>query len=83
MADNLSYNDKSLSKDTEKGYEQEETITAEIESTQVKRGLKMRHISMISLGGTLGTGLFIGTANALADAGPVNALIAYLFMATI
>ncbi|ODQ61459.1 hypothetical protein WICANDRAFT_28688 [Wickerhamomyces anomalus NRRL Y-366-8] len=55
----------------------------EVKETQVKRALKPRHISMIALGGTIGTGLFIGISTPLKNAGPVNALIAYLFMATI
>ncbi len=46
---------------------------------QVKRGLASRHVSMLALGGTIGSGLFIGTATPLHVAGPVNALIAYLF----
>jgi amino acid transporter len=46
---------------------------------QVKRGLKSRHVAMIALGGTIGTGLFVGTATPLQVAGPVNTLIAYLF----
>ncbi|QFZ28696.1 putative lysine arginine permease [Clavispora lusitaniae] len=49
---------------------------------EVKRNLKARHISMIALGGTIGTGLFISTKNAL-QAGPVLALIAYLFITTL
>ncbi|TID28724.1 hypothetical protein CANINC_002351 [Pichia inconspicua] len=47
--------------------------------TKVKRGLKARHLAMIALGGTIGTGLFIGTSEPLQMAGPVNTLIAYLF----
>lgn len=54
-----------------------------VEDTQVKRGLKQRHVSMIALGGTIGTGLFIGTGSALGNAGPAGALIAYCFMATV
>lgn len=50
---------------------------------QVKRELKQRHIAMMALGGTIGTGLFIGTQRSLAEAGPVGALIGYTFMATI
>lgn len=42
---------------------------------EVKRELKSRHISMIALGGTIGTGLFIGTKQALGNAGPAGALI--------
>ncbi|ODQ68289.1 hypothetical protein NADFUDRAFT_48938, partial [Nadsonia fulvescens var. elongata DSM 6958] len=84
ISDDLSYNDISLSNVTEKGYDSHEVMIVEVNSsTQVKRNLKVRHISMISLGGTIGTGLFFSSAGALADAGPVNALIAYLFMATI
>lgn len=49
----------------------------------VQRRLKARHVSMISLGGTIGAGLFIGTGSALSSAGPIGALIAYLFIASI
>lgn len=38
--------------------------------TSLHRGLKARHISMIAIGGALGTGLIIGTGKALAQAGP-------------
>lgn len=55
----------------------------EVRNTQVKRGLKTRHVSMIAIGGTIGTGLFITTKSALANAGPVGALISYIFMATV
>lgn len=50
--------------------------------SHVKRGLKTRHISMIALGGTIGTGLFISTKNAL-QCGPVLALISYLFITSL
>ncbi|GME78028.1 unnamed protein product [Ambrosiozyma monospora] len=50
----------------------------EVHETAVKRSLKPRHISMIALGGTIGTGLFVGTAAPLSEAGPVNTLISYL-----
>lgn len=49
---------------------------------EVKRNLKARHISMIALGGTIGTGLFISSKLALLS-GPVLALIAYLFITTL
>lgn len=32
----------------------------EVQNAEVKRELKQRHIGMIALGGTIGTGLFIG-----------------------
>ncbi|CEP60001.1 amino acid permease LALA0_S01e00760g [Lachancea lanzarotensis] len=49
----------------------------------VQRSLQPRHVSMIALGGTIGTGLFIGIATPLQNAGPVGALIAYIFMGTL
>lgn len=53
------------------------------QETQVKRALKSRHLQMIALGGTLGTGLFVGSGSALGNSGPVGCLIAYAFMASI
>ncbi|KAI0202204.1 amino acid permease [Astrocystis sublimbata] len=45
--------------------------------TSLHRGLKARHISMIAIGGAIGTGLIIGTGKALAKAGPAAILISY------
>ncbi|KAF7301538.1 Amino acid permease [Mycena indigotica] len=39
---------------------------------KLKRQLKNRHIAMISIGGVIGTGLFLGSANALRHGGPVG-----------
>lgn len=39
--------------------------------------LKSRHIQFIALGGSIGTGLFIGIGSALTSAGPVALLIGY------
>jgi len=41
------------------------------------RRLKGRHLQMIAIGGSIGTGLFIGTGRALAHGGPGSILIAY------
>lgn len=41
------------------------------------RGLTARHIQMISLGGCIGTGLFLNSGQNIAVAGPAGALIAY------
>ncbi|KAH7068063.1 amino-acid permease inda1 [Paraphoma chrysanthemicola] len=43
----------------------------------VQRGLKSRHIQFIALGGTIGTGLFLGIGTAFANAGPVSVLLGY------
>ena len=45
--------------------------------SQLQRGLKSRHITMISLGGTIGTGLFLASGGAIATAGPGGTLLAY------
>lgn len=47
------------------------------------RQLKNRHIAMISIGGVIGTGLFLGTANSLANGGPLGLLLGYVIMGTI
>ncbi|RCH77966.1 hypothetical protein CU098_002824, partial [Rhizopus stolonifer] len=51
----------------------------DVESLQhgTKRGLSARHIQMISLGGAIGTGLFLSSGSNIATAGPAGALIAY------
>ncbi|KAK1774268.1 amino acid permease/ SLC12A domain-containing protein [Copromyces sp. CBS 386.78] len=45
----------------------------------VSRGLKSRHIQFIALGGTIGTGLFLGIGNAFTHAGPLSVLLGYTF----
>lgn len=47
-------------------------------SNQVKRHLKTRHLSMIAIGGSIGTGLFMASGSAIHDAGPGGALLAYM-----
>ncbi|GIP22870.1 amino acid permease [Paenibacillus sp. J22TS3] len=48
-----------------------------MESKQLTRGLKPRHIELIALGGTIGVGLFMGSASTIKWAGP-SVLLAYL-----
>ncbi|KAG2236312.1 hypothetical protein INT48_001376 [Thamnidium elegans] len=47
------------------------------DNPKLHRGLKARHLTMISLGGTIGTGLFLASGASVANAGPGGALIAY------
>ena len=47
------------------------------DTPQLKKGLKSKHIMMISLGGTIGTGLFLASGGAIAQAGPGGTLLAY------
>ncbi|CQR52724.1 amino acid permease [Paenibacillus riograndensis] len=48
-----------------------------MEAKQLNRGLKTRHIELIALGGTIGVGLFMGSASTIKWAGP-SVLLAYL-----
>jgi len=41
--------------------------------------LKSRHVQFIALGGTIGTGLFLGIGKALTKAGPLSVLLGYTF----
>lgn len=45
---------------------------------ELHRNLKERHMVMIALGGTIGTGLFLASGQALASAGPGGSLVSYL-----
>ncbi|RAK16630.1 lysine:proton symporter (AAT family) [Anoxybacillus vitaminiphilus] len=47
-------------------------------TNKLQRKLKARHLSMISLGGTIGTGLFLASGGAIHTAGPGGALVAYI-----
>lgn len=48
------------------------------QDNNVKRELKTRHLSMIALGGSIGTGLFVASGSAISTAGPGGALVAYI-----
>ncbi|OAQ66497.1 amino acid permease [Pochonia chlamydosporia 170] len=47
------------------------------ESDHLKRALSARQVQMIAIGGTIGTGLFLGTGKSLATGGPASLLICY------
>lgn len=46
----------------------------------LKRKFKARHMAMIAIGGSIGTGLFVASGETISTAGPGGALIAYIVM---
>lgn len=51
---------------------------AEIQTNKLARRLSSRQVSMIAIGGTIGTGLFLGTGKSLATGGPASMLLSYV-----
>ncbi|EHS87543.1 Amino acid transport protein, partial [Limosilactobacillus gastricus PS3] len=49
----------------------------------LERKMETRHIQMISLGGVIGTGLFLSSGYTIQQAGPIGTIIAYLLGAII
>lgn len=47
-------------------------------ATTLKRHLQSRHITMIAIGGSIGTGLFVASGASVAQAGPGGAIAAYI-----
>jgi len=54
-------------------------IKAEMEEkgSKLKRDLKSRHLFMISIGGVIGTGIFVGSGYSISQAGPLGAVLVY------
>lgn len=55
----------------------EGVIEIPVERETVKRKLKSRHMQFYAIGGTIGTGLFVGIGGGLAQAGPLSLLLGY------
>ncbi|WP_129731801.1 amino acid permease [Ectobacillus funiculus] len=45
---------------------------------ELKRGMKARHLFMISLGGCIGTGFFLGSGYTIHEAGAMGAILSYV-----
>ncbi|KAF9456227.1 APC amino acid permease [Collybia nuda] len=50
------------------------------ENPMLQQKMKPRHLQMIAVGGSIGTGLFVGSGAALHNGGPLGILIAWLLM---
>ncbi len=51
------------------------TLQSWDEVNDMRQGLHQRHIQMIALAGSIGTGLFLGSGAAIAHAGPLGAFM--------
>ncbi|RNM06745.1 amino acid permease [Dickeya undicola] len=56
---------------------QHDTHSAEQRGTTLRRELKARHLTMIAIGGSIGTGLFVASGATVSQAGPGGALLSY------
>ncbi|MFS1539853.1 MAG: amino acid permease [Candidatus Phlomobacter fragariae] len=54
--------------------------TSQGATTKLRRELKARHLTMIAIGGSIGTGLFIASGATVAQAGPGGALLSYIII---
>ncbi|KAI0186512.1 amino acid permease/ SLC12A domain-containing protein [Astrocystis sublimbata] len=54
-----------------------------VEIKETRKGLHQRHVQMIALAGTLGTGLFLSSGQAIQRGGPLGALLGYSVMGTV
>ena len=53
---------------------------SETATPQLQRKLSARHLNMIAIGGSIGTGLFLASGSTIAQAGPGGALLAYVLI---
>ncbi|MFP1929615.1 amino acid permease [Lonsdalea quercina] len=59
---------------------QNDTQTPPQGGRTLRRELKARHLTMIAIGGSIGTGLFVASGATVAQAGPGGALLSYVLI---
>ncbi|MET3289249.1 UNVERIFIED_CONTAM: lysine-specific permease [Brevibacillus sp. OAP136] len=57
-----------------------ENKTQTTHSGELKKELETRHVNMIAIGGTIGTGLFLASGATVSEAGPGGALLTYVVL---
>ncbi|KAJ5201360.1 uncharacterized protein N7498_006023 [Penicillium cinerascens] len=68
---------------TEKGQTVRTLVEADLLDDRyatTQRGLKSRHVQLMALGGTIGTGLFVSSGQSLAIGGSASLLLGYIFI---
>ncbi|KAK2612650.1 hypothetical protein QQS21_001266 [Conoideocrella luteorostrata] len=50
---------------------------------ETKRGLSPRHVQLMAIGGSIGTGLFVGIGSRLSQSGPLSLVLGYLLWGTL
>ncbi|KAH6918148.1 dicarboxylic amino acid permease [Coprinopsis sp. MPI-PUGE-AT-0042] len=81
----MSLDEKNIEKvETQSSHEEEGELDLTLHDPKAEdtlhRGLKARQISMIALGGAVGTGLIIGSGTALRRGGPLGLLLGYSYV---
>ncbi|KAJ6179236.1 hypothetical protein N7519_009697 [Penicillium mononematosum] len=72
---------KSTIEDPESPIQPEDEYVGDFEEiSTLRQGLHQRHIQMIALAGTIGTGLFLSSGRAISRSGPLGAFLGYLVM---
>ncbi|KAH7031164.1 general amino-acid permease GAP1 [Microdochium trichocladiopsis] len=69
-----------LSRGSEAEYYDVRTANMQTAHSFLARKLKGRHLQMIAIGGSIGTGLFVASGRVLEVGGPASVLIAYSFI---
>ncbi|KUJ12120.1 putative dicarboxylic amino acid permease [Mollisia scopiformis] len=69
--------EKPIREDVDVNVSSADDLTREDSNHHLHRGLKARQITMIAIGGAIGTGLIIGTGKSLVQAGPAPLFIGY------
>ncbi|MFS1563494.1 MAG: amino acid permease [Candidatus Arsenophonus phytopathogenicus] len=59
---------------------EQSTHTSQGVTKKLRRELKARHLTMIAIGGSIGTGLFVASGATVAQAGPGGALFSYIII---
>ncbi|KAK4240513.1 amino acid permease-domain-containing protein [Achaetomium macrosporum] len=57
--------------------EEDTNLPTTLEETHLRRALAQRHLSMMAIAGSIGTGLFLGLGGAVQRGGPLGALLGY------